>query len=58
MARKNRYKDAVDKREGGGFVALPHAVIRSHSYSLLSAHAIKLLFDQLAQYNGGNNGEP
>lgn len=57
MARKNRYKDAADKREGGGFVALPHAVIRSHSYSLLSAHAIKLLFDQLAQYNGGNNGD-
>ncbi|TCV89670.1 hypothetical protein [Sulfurirhabdus autotrophica] len=57
MARKNRYKDAAEKREWGGFIAIPHAVIRSHSYSLLSSYAIKLLFDLLAQYNGSNNGD-
>lgn len=57
MARKNRFKDAKDKREGGGFIALPHVVIRSKSFCLLSSYAIKLLFDLLSQYNGGNNGD-
>ncbi len=57
MARKNRYKEAQAKREGGGFAPLPYVVLRSHSYSRLSPHAVKLLFDLLAQYNGGNNGD-
>ncbi len=42
---KHRYKNAQAKREGGGFVALPFVVIRSHSFTLLSPHAVKLLID-------------
>jgi hypothetical protein len=53
----NRYKNAKDKRESGGYAPLPYAVMRSHSFSLLSAHAVKLLVDLLAQYKGDNNGD-
>jgi hypothetical protein len=56
MAR-NRFKDAQARREGGGFVPLPFVVIRSHSFMQLSAHAVKLLNDLLAQYKGDNNGD-
>ena len=53
---KNRFKEAQAKRERGGFVPLPFVVIRSHSFARLSAHAVKLLNDLLAQYKGDNNG--
>jgi hypothetical protein len=53
----NRFKSAQAKRESGGFVPLPFVVIRSHSFTLLSAHAVKLLTDLLAQYKGDNNGD-
>jgi len=36
---------------------MPHQVIRSKGYAELSAYAIKLLNDLLAQYNGKNNGD-
>ena len=54
---KVRYKDAKAKRERGGFVALPYMVLRSPAFTSLSAHAVKLLCDLLAQYNGRNNGD-
>ena len=54
---KNRFKDAQARREGGGFVPLPFVVIRSQSFTRLSAHAVKLLNDLLAQYKGDNNGD-
>lgn len=57
MARKKRFKDAKAQRESGGFVALPHTVIRSEAYAKLSAYAVKLLNDLLAQYRGDNNGD-
>jgi hypothetical protein len=53
----NRYKNAKDKRESGGFAPLSYAVLRSHSFKLLSARAVKLLVDLLAQYKGDNNGD-
>ena len=52
-----RYKDAKSKRESGGFVPLPHVVLRSKSFALLSRSANKLLMDMLSQYNGNNNGD-
>lgn len=55
--RGKRWKEAVSKRERGGFVPLPFAVIRSQSFAGLSAHAVKLLCDLLAQYKGDNNGD-
>jgi hypothetical protein len=57
MSARDRYKEAKAKRERGGFVALPNAVIRSESWALLSCHAVKLLIDLLAQYKGDNNGD-
>ena len=57
MSAKCRYKNAKAKRERGGFVALPFAVIRSHSFARLKSHAVKLLCDLLAQYRGDNNGD-
>ncbi len=55
MSRK-RYKDHAAKREGGGFVPLPHVVLRSGEFAALSPRASKLLLDLLAQYRGDNNG--
>lgn len=57
MAARNRYRDAKSKREPGGFVALPHVVLRSPKFAALSSHAVKLMVDILSQYNGMNNGD-
>jgi hypothetical protein len=54
---RNRHKEHRDKREPGGYVALPHAVLRSEEFSRLSPKACKLLMDLLAQYRGNNNGD-
>jgi hypothetical protein len=48
---------AKDKRPAGGFVALPHIVLRSEKWAMLSPLATKLMMDLLAQYNGANNGD-
>lgn len=36
---------------------MPHCLLASHVYISLSAHAIKLLIDLLAQFKGFNNGD-
>ncbi len=41
----------------GGYVSIPHKVLRSQSYAKLSAHAVKLLMDLASQYRGNNNGD-
>lgn len=57
MSKSVKYTDAKEKRESGGFVAMPFVVIRSKSYAKLGSHAVKLLNDLLAQYKGDNNGD-
>lgn len=57
MKSNNRYKGAKAKREAGGYVTFSSVVLRSESYALLSAYAVKLLNDLLAQYKGDNNGD-
>ena len=57
MSARNRYKEALTKRERGGFVALPNAVLRSESWARLSGHGVKLLMDLAGQYKGDNNGD-
>jgi hypothetical protein len=54
---RNRFRDVHAKREGGGYVPLPFVIIRSQSFTRLSAHALKLLNNLLAQYKGDNNGD-
>jgi hypothetical protein len=57
MAKKNRYKNAADKRDGGTFITLPLSVLNGAAYLCVSAHARMLLFDLVAQYRGDNNGD-
>lgn len=45
------------KPSAGGFLALPHAVLKSPNYRALSAHAKALLTDLGAQFRGKNNGD-
>ena len=54
---RNRFKVHKEKRESGGFVPVPHSILRSPIRSGLSAKACKLWLDLLAQYNGHNNGD-
>lgn len=57
MSARQRYKDSAKKREGGGFVALPHAVLTSPEFAHLSPFALKALMDLLSQFRGDNNGD-
>lgn len=56
-SKRRRYKEHAAKREAGGYVPMPHAVLRSPEFAALSPRAIKLLCDLLAQYKGDNNGD-
>ena len=55
MARTRR--KIVGRADSGGYLKLPHAVLASPSYRMLSAHAVKLLCDLGSQFKGGNNGD-
>jgi hypothetical protein len=57
MAKRNRYKNAADKRDGGGFILLPLCVLNGAAYLGVGAHARMLLVDLAAQYRGDNNGD-
>ena len=46
-----------ERREPGGFAALPHSLLESQVFIGLSAHSVKLLNDLLAQFKGFNNGD-
>lgn len=56
MARKKSYKNAKQKRDGAGFLAIPHVVLKSKAYRNLSYSARSLLIDIAYQYKGENNG--
>ena len=55
--RKKKNWLSPERREPGGFAALPHCLLESKVYIRLSAHAIKLLNDLLVQFKGFNNGD-
>lgn len=52
-----RYKNASDKRDGGGHVAIPFVVLDSIAYLSLGAYGRMLLWDLASQYRGNNNGD-
>jgi len=54
--KRDRLK-AKGRREGGTFIAFPHACFNHANYIELGAYAIKLLFDLYGNYNGNNNGD-
>ena len=55
--RKKKNWLSPERREPGGFAALPHCLLESKVYIGLSPHAVKLLNDLLAQFKGFNNGD-
>lgn len=57
MAKRNRYKNATDKRDGGAFITLPLSVLNGAAFLGVSSHARMLLIDLVAQYRGDNNGD-
>jgi hypothetical protein len=59
MARPKKKKNwlSPERREQGGFAALPHCLLKSQVFINLSAHAVKLLIDLLAQFKGFNNDD-
>ena len=46
-----------ERREKGGFAAVPHCLLESTLFVGLSAHAVKLLMDLMSQFKGFNNGD-
>jgi hypothetical protein len=56
-ANRRHIAGLKEGREPGQFCALPYVVIRSTEFALLSAAAVKLFMDLLAQFNGANNGD-
>ncbi|ARO88828.1 hypothetical protein EBAPG3_014200 [Nitrosospira lacus] len=57
MSKKKKNWLSPERRERGGFAALPHCLLESQVFIGLSAHAIKLLSDLLVQFKGFNNGD-
>ncbi|SEL64026.1 hypothetical protein [Nitrosovibrio tenuis] len=57
MRKKKKNWLSPERREPGGFAALPHCLLESQVFIELSAHAIKLLIDLLMQFKGFNNGD-
>lgn len=57
MSRKKKNPLSPERREKGGFAAIPHCLLESPLFTELSAHAVKLLMDLAAQYKGFNNGD-
>lgn len=57
MAAKKKNWLSAGRREPGSFAALPHCLLETKVYIGLSAHAVKLLIDLLAQFKGFNNGD-
>ena len=51
------HRKAKGRRSGGGFIAIPHAILESEAYAVLSAPAVKLLLDLFGQFRGSNNGD-
>jgi len=48
---------AKGRRDAGGYMAIPHAVLDSDSFLTLSGIAMKVLICIYRQYNGRNNGD-
>lgn len=58
MAGKpKRWKAERDKRDSGGFLAMPLSVLDSVAFREASAHAKALLMDLAAQLRADNNGD-
>lgn len=57
MARSEKRRARQKGRTNGGFIILPHSVLRSVEFGRLSPKAVKLLIELAGLYNGQNNGD-
>lgn len=57
MSKKKKNWLSSERRERGGFAALPHCLLESQVFIGLSGHAVKMLVDLLTQFKGFNNGD-
>ena len=57
MKRKKHNPHNPERRDRGGFAAIPHCLLDSQVFVHLSAHAVKLLMDLATQFKGFNNGD-
>lgn len=48
---------AKGRRDSWTFAKLPHHILESREYAVLSGSAVKLLIDLLGQFRGQNNGD-
>lgn len=55
-SRAERRRKTTGRRESGGFVKFPHAVLDHPNFYTLSPRALKLLMDITSQFKGQNNG--
>jgi hypothetical protein len=51
------YSKSKARKGSGGFITIPHVVLDSESYCMLSGNALKVLMAIYHQYKGGNNGD-
>jgi len=57
MKSKKSWERTNNRKESGGFFALPASVLASSNFIRLTAKGVKLLVDMGAQYKGSNNGD-
>ena len=58
VSKKSRVRRKTQGRlEKGGFLALPHSIIRSQQFGRLNPWALKLLLELASAYRGSNNGD-
>lgn len=56
-SKERKWKSERDKRDGGGFVAIPLSVLDSVAFRQATPHAKALLTDLVAQLRADNNGD-
>jgi hypothetical protein len=54
---RNNYSKTKGRREGGGYIALPHSCLVHPNFIRLTSRATKLIIDIASQYKGTNNGD-
>lgn len=57
MANTDKRRRRQKGRASGGFIILPHSLLRSPEFGRLSGKAVKLLIELAGLYNGSNNGD-
>lgn len=57
MANEYKRRRRQKGRSSGGYLGIPHYILRSPEFAQLEPWALKLLIEFGANYNGNNNGD-